>query len=172
MASFTTLYSGSSGNCAVVEENGAYLLIDMGKSCRQTVAFLKQMGLSPEGLQGILITHEHSDHISGLSVFLKKHPVPVYGYGESLAFLQRQQIVPEHVPCLDVKNKSLHVGDFWVESFETSHDSLACCGYRVVTRTQKPWRLPPTSALCPRKCWQIYIAPMWLLWKPIMTLIF
>ncbi len=137
MAGFTTLYSGSSGNCAVVEENGAYLLVDMGKSCRQTLAALKQVGLEPDGLQGILVTHEHSDHISGLSVFLKKYPVPVYAYGESLHFLRRQGIVPETVPCIDVRNKSLHVGDFWVESFETSHDSLACCGYRIVTHTQK-----------------------------------
>ena len=137
MAGFTTLYSGSSGNCAVVEENGAYLLVDMGKSCRQTLAALKQVGLEPDGLQGILVTHEHSDHISGLSVFLKKYPVPVYAYGESLHFLRRQGFVPETVPCIDVRNKSLHVGDFWVESFETSHDSLACCGYRIVTHTQK-----------------------------------
>ena len=60
MAIFTTLYSGSSGNCAVVKTNEkGYLLIDMGKSCRITLNALKEMGLSVRDCQGILVTHEH-----------------------------------------------------------------------------------------------------------------
>ena len=79
MARFTTLYSGSSGNSALVEENGRYLLVDMGKSCRMTQNALKGLGLPLADLGGILVTHEHSDHVSGLAIFLKYHPVPVYG---------------------------------------------------------------------------------------------
>ena len=76
MARFTTLYSGSSGNSALVEENGRYLLVDMGKSCRMTQNALKGLGLPLADLGGILVTHEHSDHVSGLAIFLKYHPVP------------------------------------------------------------------------------------------------
>ena len=61
MARFTTLYSGSSGNSALVEENGRYLLVDMGKSCRMTQNALKGLGLPLADLGGILVTHEHSD---------------------------------------------------------------------------------------------------------------
>ena len=58
MARFTTLYSGSSGNSALVEENGRYLLVDMGKSCRMTQNALKGLGLPLADLGGILVTHE------------------------------------------------------------------------------------------------------------------
>ena len=88
MARFTTLYSGSSGNSAFIEENGRYLLVDMGKSCRTTLAALKTLGVSPLDLQGILVTHEHSDHVSGLNVFLKKYPVPVYASAATLDVLE------------------------------------------------------------------------------------
>ena len=57
MARFTTLYSGSSGNSALVEENGRYLLVDMGKSCRMTQNALKGLGLPLADLGGILVTH-------------------------------------------------------------------------------------------------------------------
>ena len=61
MALFTTLYSGSSGNCALILHEGKYLLIDMGKSCRTTLNALRSLGLAVSDCEGILITHEHSD---------------------------------------------------------------------------------------------------------------
>ncbi|MFV0412922.1 MAG: MBL fold metallo-hydrolase, partial [Oscillospiraceae bacterium] len=69
MPRFTTLYSGSSGNSGIAEENGRFLMIDMGASCRTTVAALTELELSVNQLGGILVTHEHSDHIKGLKVF-------------------------------------------------------------------------------------------------------
>ena len=66
MAYFTTLYSGSSGNCALIRSEDKYLLIDMGKSCRTTLTALKSLGLAVSDCVGILVTHEHSDHVSGL----------------------------------------------------------------------------------------------------------
>lgn len=74
MAYFTTLYSGSSGNCGLVRCGQQYLLIDMGKSCRTTLTALKSLGLAVSDCVGILITHEHSDHVSGLDTFLKSTP--------------------------------------------------------------------------------------------------
>lgn len=94
MARFTTLYSGSSGNSALVEENGRYLLVDMGKSCRMTQNALKGLGLPLADLGGILVTHEHSDHVSGLAIFLKYHPVPVYGSAATLDYLACRGLVP------------------------------------------------------------------------------
>ena len=84
MAYFTTLYSGSSGNCALIRSEDKYLLIDMGKSCRTTLTALKSLGLAVSDCVGILVTHEHSDHVSGLDTFLKKHPVPLYGCADTL----------------------------------------------------------------------------------------
>ena len=132
MAYFTTLYSGSSGNCALIRSEDKYLLIDMGKSCRTTLTALKSLGLAVSDCVGILVTHEHSDHVSGLDTFLKKHPVPLYGCADTLDTLAS----PRHDsargggnPCgrSDAGNRQLTV-----TSFPTSHD-VPCCGYRIRT---------------------------------------
>ena len=81
MAEFISLYSGSSGNCSVVRSGGAYLLVDMGKGVRVTTGALREAGLDASDCRGILVTHEHSDHVKGLGTFLKRHPLPVYGAG-------------------------------------------------------------------------------------------
>ena len=79
MSEFISLYSGSSGNSSVVRCGQRYLIVDMGKGVRTTSAALKALGLAVSDCDGILVTHEHSDHVKGLSTFLKKHPLPVYG---------------------------------------------------------------------------------------------
>ena len=133
MARFTTLYSGSSGNCAVLEEDGRFLLVDMGKSCRQTTGLLRQLELDPAQLGGILVTHEHADHVAGLAVFLKKWRVPVYGCAASLDFMAQRNLVPADAQLEDMDGRPGDVAGFGVESFTTSHDSVACCGYRITT---------------------------------------
>lgn len=131
VAHFTMLYSGSSGNCAAVEEAGRCLLVDMGKSCRLTQNALKALGLSPQSLDGILVTHEHSDHVGGLAIFLKYHPVSVYGSAPTLRYLSAHGLVPAGARLVDIDGRIEPVGGFMVQSFETSHDSAACRGYRI-----------------------------------------
>lgn len=133
MARFTTLYSGSSGNCAFIEEDGAYLLVDMGRSCRQTVTALKMLDVPLGKLGGILVTHEHSDHVSGLRVFLKHHPTPVYGSAATLDFLLDNGVVPPETEVIALDGRCEDVAGFGVESFATSHDSVDCRGYRITT---------------------------------------
>ena len=77
MAEFISLYSGSSGNSSVVRCGAQYLIVDMGKGVRTTTAALKSLGLAISDCAGILVTHEHSDHVKGLSTFLKKNPLPL-----------------------------------------------------------------------------------------------
>ena len=84
MAEFISLYSGSSGNCSVVRCGGSYLLVDMGKGVRVTTGALREAGLEAADCGGILITHEHSDHVKGLATFLKRHQLPVYGAGATI----------------------------------------------------------------------------------------
>ena len=159
MAYFTTLYSGSSGNCALIRSEDKYLLIDMGKSCRTTLTALKTLGLAvsdcvgilvthislrriktglarraltPDDLSAVLITHEHSDHVSGLDTFLKKHPVPLYGCADTLDTLASRGTIPPAVEAIPVDGQTLEIGSFTVTSFPTSHD-VPCCGYRIRT---------------------------------------
>ncbi len=72
------LGSGSRGNSAVVECGGARLLIDAGLSSRQLAGRLRDLGVDPASLHGILLSHEHADHVRGLRVFLKQWSVPVF----------------------------------------------------------------------------------------------
>ncbi len=132
MAFFTTLYSGSSGNCGAVWQGEEYLLIDMGKSCRTTLAGLKGLELSSRKLRGILVTHEHTDHIGGLSVFLKKYPVPVYAGEETLAHLEEQGVLPAGIKAIPLGQAQEEIGGFGVNAFATSHD-VPCCGFRIET---------------------------------------
>ena len=132
MAYFTTLYSGSSGNCGLVRCGQQYLLIDMGKSCRTTLTALKSLGLAVSDCVGILITHEHSDHVSGLDTFLKKHPIPLYGCADTLDTLASRGTIPPAVDAVPVDGQTLEIGDFTVTSFPTSHD-VPCVGYRIHT---------------------------------------
>jgi Metal-dependent hydrolases of the beta-lactamase superfamily I len=133
MARFTTLYSGSSGNCAVIEEDGGYILVDMGKSCRWTTKALYEAGLSISNLRGICVTHEHTDHVSGLEVFLRHNNVPLYGGPETLEYLEDRNLVPGTARLFTIENSPVEAGGFLVEAFDTSHDAVGCKGYRITT---------------------------------------
>ena len=76
--SITSLYSGSKGNCMLIESEKAKILIDAGKSARALCSALCGLGKSIDEIDAIFITHEHSDHISALEVLLKKHKIPVH----------------------------------------------------------------------------------------------
>ncbi len=139
MARFTTLNSGSSGNTAVLEENGHYLLVDMGKSCRQTIKSLYSLGLSLQGLRGICVTHEHVDHVGGLRVFLNQVKVPVFAGADTLAYLSTFDLVPPDavlVP-LEAGDPVDIFGEFEVNSFCTMHDAVGCMGFSITAASGK-----------------------------------
>lgn len=132
MAEFTSLYSGSSGNCSVIRCGAKYLLVDVGKGVRVTTAGLKSLGLTIADCDGVLITHEHSDHVKGLETFLKKYPLPVYGAADTLDMLDANRIVPAGGDLITLGSREEDIGSFGVQMFPTSHD-VPCVGYRVHT---------------------------------------
>lgn len=136
MALFTTLYSGSSGNCALIRQEEKYLLVDMGKSCRTTLNALRRLNLAVSDCEGILVTHEHSDHVSGLDTFLKHYTVPVYGCADTLDTLYSRGTIPPAVEAIAMDGRTEEIGGFTVTSFPTSHD-VPCCGYRIRTPDER-----------------------------------
>ena len=74
----SVLASGSKGNATVITAGGKSFLIDAGISCRQLTQRLKEAGLAPENLEGVLLTHEHRDHVNGLPVLSRKWHLPVF----------------------------------------------------------------------------------------------
>jgi phosphoribosyl 1,2-cyclic phosphodiesterase len=75
---FASLGSGSKGNCLVAEAGGSRVLLDCGLAPRETERRLARLGLAPEGLDAILVTHEHDDHAGHAYAFASKHALPVY----------------------------------------------------------------------------------------------
>jgi len=131
MAVFQTLYSGSSGNCSMLRDGGSTVLVDMGKSCKITLNALKDLGVPISSIDGILITHEHSDHVSGLMTFLKHYDVPLYSDAKTLGRLRATDLIPDKTRIVPVhEREQFRIGEMMVESFRTDHDSVACVGYR------------------------------------------
>ena len=132
MLLFTTLYSGSSGNSTLIRSSSGALLIDMGCSCRRTLKELYSLKIAAHDLCGILITHEHSDHIGGLKTFLKNYRVPVYGSRKTLEAIDEKGIFSPDTDVFSVEpGTCFDISGMSVYPFRTSHDSADCVGYKI-----------------------------------------
>ncbi len=132
MARFVTLYSGSSGNCTLIDTGDGVVLIDMGCSCKRTLSEMYALGYSACDVRAILITHEHSDHIGGLMTFLRHYRVPLYGPERSLTYLRNNSLVPDDAALNTIApREAFSLGALNVCGFTTSHDSEDCMGYRL-----------------------------------------
>jgi phosphoribosyl 1,2-cyclic phosphodiesterase len=121
------LGSGSGGNAAVIDAGGTRLLVDAGLSAKQIKLRLQAMGIPVDSLDGILLTHEHGDHISGLRVFLKSHPLPVY------ATPATRQVVSENLGAVNWRifesGQRFEIGEVQIESFLVPHDAVEPVGF-------------------------------------------
>jgi phosphoribosyl 1,2-cyclic phosphodiesterase len=130
--SFTILGSGSGGNCAYLETPGARLLIDAGFSAKQIRQRLAVLGRSPETLSGILVTHEHGDHIAGLGVLTAKLAAPVYCNRLTREAVEAQQGCRLRAN-LFTTGARFEVGDVAVETFAVPHDAYDPVGFMLHT---------------------------------------
>lgn len=137
MSLFCPLYSGSSGNSLYLKSGSTSILIDLGVSCRAAVTALAQLDVVPSDLNGILITHEHSDHMKGLAVFLKKADVPVYASAAVLEYIEDNIPIPAHSRLIPITTKNFSIGDVSILPFSTPHDSVGSLGYRICTAEGK-----------------------------------
>jgi len=129
------LASGSRGNCAIVASACTKILVDAGLSCRETFRRMKTVGEDPLALSAILITHEHSDHISGLATLAKKLHIPVFMTGATHQAWARA-MRDENGEKPQLKNferfesgHSFQVGDIVVKPFTIPHDAADPVGF-------------------------------------------
>jgi phosphoribosyl 1,2-cyclic phosphodiesterase len=130
--SFTVqaLASGSSGNATLVRSGHSAFLIDAGIGMRNLVASLSALGLAPQDLAGVVITHEHSDHIQSAHALSKKHGVPLVANQKTLDTLFRRNTVSPHFVL--AKGERWTAGDCHIETFPVPHDAADPVGVNVI----------------------------------------
>ncbi len=126
------LASGSSGNCIYLGSDDTSILIDIGISAKRTQENLIKIGISPENLDAIIITHEHTDHIKGLSVFTRRWHTPVY-MTEATYSEVAYRVLPKKIPKVNyiTCGESFNIGDLELLPFNTPHDAIDPCGYII-----------------------------------------
>lgn len=129
-----SIASGSSGNCIYVGSDHTHILVDAGISNKRIELGLNEIGLKGSELDGIVITHEHSDHTKGLGVLARKHGVPIYGTKETLEEISGMKYLGEYPRDLlkpiqpDV---DFFIGDLEVKPFCIDHDAANPVAYRI-----------------------------------------
>lgn len=122
---FASLGSGSSGNALVVEVGRSRVLLDCGFTTRETAARLARLGLSPEDLSGIVVTHEHADHISGVARLAAEFRLPVWlTHGTLREFppsAVKRGLLPQ-INLIDVHGR-FHIGEIEIQPFPVPHDA-------------------------------------------------
>ncbi|HEY5537811.1 MAG TPA: MBL fold metallo-hydrolase [Acetobacterium sp.] len=129
---FCSLYSGSSGNSLFISNNNSKLLIDAGLSGVKIQNALKAIGENPNEISGILVTHEHSDHIHGLGVLSRRFDIPIYANEDTWDAMigDLGKIAPHNIKTFDFES-TLVLEDFEINAFKTSHDAVASAGFCI-----------------------------------------
>ena len=129
-----SIASGSSGNCIYVGDDQTHLLVDTGISKKRIEEGLSKLEIKGDELDGILITHEHADHIQGLGVFSRKYEIPIYatpGTIEGIRNCKSLGKLPEGLLHEIEIDHSFSLGTLNIDPFAISHDANEPSGYRI-----------------------------------------
>lgn len=129
---FCPLASGSSGNSIFVGSDQTYLLVDAGISCKKITEGLILRGIDPTRIGAVLLTHDHSDHIGGITVFAKKYNIKIYGSEGTLDTVYYNAVgaISKERMFVVKPDTEFMIGDITVRPFSVSHDAsepLAYC---------------------------------------------
>jgi phosphoribosyl 1,2-cyclic phosphodiesterase len=124
------LGSGSAGNAALVSTDHCRILIDGGLSARQIVVRLEQCGVTPEQLDGVLLTHEHGDHVCGLEVLCRKFAVPIYANALTTEAIKCDGALDRHRNWRIFRTGAdFKICDITVQTFPVPHDAVDPVGF-------------------------------------------
>lgn len=133
MLNFCSLYSGSSGNSLFVETENTKILVDAGMSCKKIEEALYSIEVNPSSINAILVTHEHSDHVKGISTISKKFDIPVFATKETF------DAMPTHTQKISTKNinffnpsEKFYIDDLEILPFSIPHDAANPCGFNII----------------------------------------
>ncbi|MDB5025195.1 MAG: fold metallo-hydrolase [Mucilaginibacter sp.] len=141
-----SLNSGSNGNCYYVGNDREAILVDAGISCRETERRMKRLGLSMQKVKAIFISHEHSDHINGVTVLSKKYSLPVY---ITPGTLQNCRLALDEQRIFSfMAYQAVQVGELVVSAFPKFHDAAHPHSFMIECRGIKVGVLTDIGSAC------------------------
>ncbi|MDO5516925.1 MAG: MBL fold metallo-hydrolase [Clostridium sp.] len=129
---FCSLYSGSSGNSMFIASERAKILIDAGLPGKKIDTALQEINENPRDLNGIFITHEHSDHVKGVGVISRKYDIPIYANADTWSAMEQSigKIKEHNIKIID-KRSITEIEDMNIKAFNIPHDAVSPMGYTV-----------------------------------------
>lgn len=134
MLELCAVASGSSGNCICVGDDNTHVLIDAGISGKRIENGLHEFDLKANEMQGILVTHEHSDHIAGIGVLARRYGIPIFSTRGTIEAIKRSKSVGEIDESLFqviTPGKRFSIGDLIFKPISISHDAADPVAYKV-----------------------------------------
>lgn len=135
---FCSLYSGSSGNCIYVGSEKANILVDAGLSGKKIIRALNEIGVSPEKIDAILVTHEHRDHINGVGVLSRMFNIPIFannntweGMAGMIGKINERNIKITRNDCI------FTIGNIEIKPYSIPHDAADPVGYCFYNNNNK-----------------------------------
>ena len=128
------LFSGSSGNMYLIKSPTSAVLVDIGVSFKSLKTCLTNLNMDLTDISALFITHEHSDHILGLTTFINKTDIPIYtADGTRKYILDKYGVKFKTIPNINIikPETSIKIGDITVTPFSTSHDAADPVGYTL-----------------------------------------
>ena len=135
---FSSLYSGSSGNSIFVSGEKSKILVDVGMPGKKIDEALMKIGENPSDINGIFITHEHSDHIKGVGILSRKYDIPIYEYDKTWSAMEKSlgKIKEHNIKIMD-RRSTVDIGDLSIKSFVIPHDAISPVGYTISNKEKK-----------------------------------
>jgi phosphoribosyl 1,2-cyclic phosphodiesterase len=125
------LASGSSGNSVYVASEHTRILIDAGLSAKQVALRLGELGVAPESIAGICVSHEHGDHVSGIRILQQRHGIPVYANAGTLNSIRSMPKSEGIAGRVFQTGSPFEIGDIDIEPFSVPHDAYEPVGFRL-----------------------------------------
>ncbi|MBF7096700.1 MBL fold metallo-hydrolase [Alkalibacter mobilis] len=145
---FCSLYSGSSGNSLYVEGTHGKVLVDSGLSGIKISRALNEIGSDPATVNGILVTHDHSDHVKGLGILSRKFDIPIYLNMNTWLAVKDQigKVKDENVNIIEA-GKEFEIEDLCVKAFPLNHDAVDPIGFTIRSANRKIGIVTDTGTL-------------------------
>lgn len=135
---FCSIASGSSGNCQYIESDKERILVDAGLSGKKIQQGLESIGVDSKSINGILVTHEHIDHIKGVGILSRRFNIPIYANNNTWEVMKESlgKLKEENIKIIK-NNDTFEIGDIGINTFSTSHDAVDSMGYTLNHKSKK-----------------------------------